>query len=136
MLFFYPIKSIIKIAKRRIVHVIIYKYRRLPKTRLKLKMELIANILQLLVYIEHKWHIYSNCDGIWLIIWAYRKFRPIKYIAESLRSAFQKSLKENVNMSANHIELRNDIQGYENQLYRTTPKYLKSMTSKLHQKEH
>jgi len=39
--------------------------------------------------------------------------------------AFQKSLKENMNMSANHIELRNDTQRYENQLYRTTPKEYK-----------
>ena len=30
-----------------------------------------------------------------------------------------------MNMSANHIELRNDTQRYENQLYRTTPKEYK-----------
>ena len=34
-------------------------------------------------------------------------------------------LKENINMSANHIELRNDTQRYEDQLYRTTAKEYK-----------
>ena len=52
-------------------------------------------------------------------------FDQLKTLLNRYVVAFQKSLKENMNMSANHIKLRNDTQRYENQLYGTTPKEYK-----------